>query len=316
MSKEKKAGMPLKSLDDLFSTQAERDNGKINDVQDIDISLIDDFPDHPFQVRDDEEMEKLVESVKAQGVLYPALVRPKENGRYELIAGHRRKHASIIAERPTLRCMICDYDNDTATIVMVDSNIQRETILPSERAKAYKMKLDALNHRGMRTDLTYSPMDNKLEKKTSAQELAENTGKSQAQIYRYVRLNELVPELLELVDDGKIGLRPAYELSFLDVDSQKELAESIDIEQCTPSHAQAIQMKKAYKEGTLTSDVISYIMQQEKPNQKERVSISADRIRKFIPKTVPFNKTEEFICKAVEYYSNHLRAKERNDQAR
>lgn len=319
MSKEKPKGMQLSSLDDLFSTQAQRDKKVEDEVQLINISLIDEFPNHPYKVIDNEEMYQMAESIKEHGVVVPTLIRPKEDGRYEMIAGHRRMRASILAEQEKIPAIVRDYDNDIATIIMVDSNIQREHILPSERAKAYKMRLDAMKHQGKRTDLTYSPTDNKLKGEKSAEIMSKEIGESMAQIYRYIRLNDLVPQLLQLVDDEKMGLRPAVELSYLDVDTQNDIVEAVEMYQCTPSHAQTRLMRKVYDEGNLTSEMISEIMGEDKPNQKEKYSISVEKVKKYIPKGMPINKTEDFICKALEYYSKHLQqinAKKSQEQVR
>lgn len=270
MSKERNTDFTLNSLDDLFTSQNERDNGYLPNIQDIPLELLDDFPNHPFRVRDDEDMLKLIESVSERGVLVPAIVRPKADGRYELISGHRRKRASECAEKKTLRCMVSDLDDDAATIIMVDSNIQRTDILPSEKAFAYKMKLDAMKHQGQRTDLTSNPQGRKLVNKETAQIVGEENGDSQTQVRRYVRLTYLVPELLEMVDEGRIKMRPAVEISYLDEDNQRDLVDAIDTEDCTPSHAQTIKMRKFFDEGKLSSDVITSIMQEEKPNQKEK----------------------------------------------
>ena len=311
MAKSNSTDFTLNGLDDLFSTQEERDNGSIPKIRDIDISLIDDFPDHPFKVAENEELYELADSIKEQGVLIPAIVRPKENGRYEMIAGHRRKRASELAELNTLRCIVSDLDNDAATIIMVDTNLrQRQQILPSEKAKAYRMRADALNHRGKRSDLTLVPVGLKF----SREQLAEETGESQTQIQRYMRLNNLVPELLEFVDDGKIGLRPAVELSYLDEDRQRDVVDMIDESECFPSHAQTIRMRKAFEEGTLTRDDVIDIMSEEKPNQVEKITIRRDDIKKFIPKSVKPDQTQKFICDAVKYYAKHLERK--REQAR
>ena len=264
LSKERNTDFTLNSLDDLFTSQNERDNGYLPNIQDIPLELLDDFPNHPFKVRDDEDMLKLIESVSERGVLVPAIVRPKADGRYELISGHRRKRASECAEKKTLRCMVSDLDDDAATIIMVDSNIQRTDILPSEKAFAYKMKLDAMKHQGQRTDLTSRPVGKKL---LSIEKLAEDVDESARQIQRYVRLTYLVPELLEMVDEGRIKMRPAVEISYLDEDNQRDLVDAIDTEDCTPSHAQTIKMRKFFDEGKLSIDVITSIMQEEKPNQ-------------------------------------------------
>lgn len=306
MSKERNTDFTLNSLDDLFTSQNERDNGYLPNIQDIPLELLDDFPNHPFKVRDDEDMLKLIESVSERGVLVPAIVRPKADGRYELISGHRRKRASECAEKKTLRCMVSDLDDDAATIIMVDSNIQRTDILPSEKAFAYKMKLDAMKHQGQRTDLTSNPQGRKLVNKETAQIVGEENGDSQTQVRRYVRLTYLVPELLEMVDEGRIKMRPAVEISYLDEDNQRDLVDAIDTEDCTPSHAQTIKMRKFFDEGKLSSDVITSIMQEEKPNQKEKIIIPNKTVEKYIPKSIPAEKRQDYVCKALEHYGKYL----------
>lgn len=306
MSKERNTDFTLNSLDDLFTSQNERDNGYLLNIQDIPLELLDDFPNHPFRVRDDEDMLKLIESVSERGVLVPAIVRPKADGRYELISGHRRKRASECAEKKTLRCMVSDLDDDAATIIMVDSNIQRTDILPSEKAFAYKMKLDAMKHQGKRTDLTSNPQGRKLVNKETAQIVGEENGDSQTQVRRYVRLTYLVPELLEMVDEGRIKMRPAVEISYLDEDNQRDLVDAIDTEDCTPSHAQTIKMRKFFDESKLSSDVITSIMQEEKPNQKEKIVISNKTVEKYIPKSIPAEKRQDYVCKALEHYGKYL----------
>ena len=308
MNKERNTDFTLNSLDDLFTSQNERDNGYLPNIQDIPLELLDDFPNHPFKVRDDEDMLKLIESVTERGVLVPAIVRPKADGRYELISGHRRKRASECAEKKTLRCMVSDLDDDAATIIMVDSNIQRTDILPSEKAFAYKMKLDAMKHQGQRTDLTSTPQVEKLQGKStlSVDKLGEQVGESREQVRRYVRLTYLVPELLEMVDEGKIKMRPAVEISYLDEDNQRDLVDAIDTEDCTPSHAQTIKMRKFFDEGKLSSDVITSIMQEEKPNQKEKIVIPNKTVEKYIPKSIPTEKRQDYVCKALEHYGKYL----------
>lgn len=306
MSKERNTDFTLNSLDDLFTSQNERDNGYLPNIQDIPLELLDDFPNHPFRVRDDEDMLKLIESVSERGVLVPAIVRPKADGRYELISGHRRKRSSECAEKKTLRCMVSDLDDDAATIIMVDSNIQRTDILPSEKAFAYKMKLDAMKHQGQRTDLTSNPQGRKLVNKETAQIVGEENGDSQTQVRRYVRLTYLVPELLEMVDEGRIKMRPAVEISYLDEDNQRDLVDAIDTEDCTPSHAQTIKMRKFFDEGKLSSDVITSIMQEEKPNQKEKIIIPNKTVEKYIPKSIPAEKRQDYVCKALEHYGKYL----------
>ena len=306
MSKERNTDFTLNSLDDLFTSQNERDNGYLLNIQDIPLELLDDFPNHPFRVRDDEDMLKLIESVSERGVLVPAIVRPKADGRYELISGHRRKRASECAEKKTLLCMVSDLDDDAATIIMVDSNIQRTDILPSEKAFAYKMKLDAMKHQGKRTDLTSNPQGRKLVNKETALIVGEENGDSQTQVRRYVRLTYLVPELLEMVDEGRIKMRPAVEISYLDEDNQRDLVDAIDTEDCTPSHAQTIKMRKFFDEGKLSSDVITSIMQEEKPNQKEKIIIPNKTVEKYIPKSIPAEKRQDYVCKALEHYGKYL----------
>lgn len=306
--------LPTTALDDLFSTQEQRDEAKLQKIRDIPISEIDDFPDHPFKVRDDEDMMQLVESIKERGVITPATVRQKDDGRYELVSGHRRKRACELAGMDTFRCEVVDLNRDEATILMVESNYQRSQILPSEKAFAYKMRLDAMNRQGQRTDLTSSPLDNKLRGVTSANMLTEQFGESQPQIYRYIRLTNLVPELLEYVDEGRIKMRPAVELSYLDEDCQRDIVEEIDLNESTPSHDQTIRMRKFFDEGKLTTEAIQAIMSEEKPNQREKIVLRGDRLRQLIPKSVPLNQTEDFVCKALEHYNKFL--KSRADRSR
>ncbi len=303
MSKDRTTDFTLPKLDDLFSSQEERENGKMSEIKDIPLSLLDEFPNHPFKVRDDEEMLKLIESVSERGVLVPAIVRPKADGRYELLSGHRRKRASEYAEKNNMRCIVSDIDDDAATIIMVDSNIQREHILPSEKAYAYKMKLNAMKHQGKRIDLTSTQVVPKLR---SNEELAEQVGESRETIRRYIRLTYLVVELLEMVDKGNIKMSPAVEISYLDEDCQRDLVDAIDDELCTPSHVQAIRLHKEFNEGTLTRERIYSVMKEEKPNQKAKISIQAEKINKYLPKNVKREQTESFICKALEYYSKYL----------
>lgn len=305
----RKSDFTLPSLDDLFSTQEQRDEEKLAKIRDIPLSEIDEFPDHPYKVRDDEDMIQLIESIKERGVITPATVRQKEDGRYELISGHRRKRASELAGYETLRCEVVDLTREEATILMVESNFQRSQILPSEKAFAYKMRLDAMNAQGKRRDLTSAPVGQKL----SREVLASECGESHSQIQRYIRLTNLVPELLDMVDEGKIKLRPAVELSYLDEDCQRDLVDEIDLNEATPSHAQAIKMRKFFEEGKLSTDVITSIMAEEKPNQKEKLVFRGDRVRKLIPKSVPLNETEDFVCKALEHYNKYLRTRADRD---
>lgn len=279
----RKSDFTLTKLDDLFTTQAQRDEEQLSKIRDIPLELIDDFPDHPFKVRDDEDMMQLVESVKERGVITPATVRQKEDGRYELVSGHRRKRACELAGFETLRSEIVDLNRDEATILMVESNFQRSEILPSEKAFAYKMRLEAMKRQGERTDLTSRPVGNKL----SVTQVADEVGDSERQIHRYVRLTNLVPELLEFVDEGRIKMRPAVELSYLDEDCQRDVVDEIDLNDATPSHDQTIRMRKLFNEGNLTTEAIHAVMSEEKPNQKEKIVLRGDRVRQLIPKTFP-----------------------------
>ena len=306
----RKSDFTLPTLDDLFSTQEMRDDAKLAKIRDIPLELIDDFPDHPFKVRDDEDMMQLVESVKERGVITPATVRQKEDGRYELVSGHRRKRACELAGFETLRCEVVDLTRDEATILMVESNFQRSQILPSEKAYAYKMRLEAMKRQGERTDLTSSPVGTKLR---TSDELAQECGDSRNQIHRYIRLTNLVPELLDLVDEGRMKMRPAVEISFLDEDCQRDLVDEIDLNDCTPSHDQTIRMRKMFDEGKLTPEAIQAIMSEQKPNQRERIVLSGDKVRQFIPKNIPLNQTEEYVCKALEHYASYLRKRAERD---
>ncbi|TDP55971.1 ParB/RepB/Spo0J family partition protein [Aminicella lysinilytica] len=301
----------LPGIDDIFSTQAERDEAKLKKIYEIPLDQIDPFPEHPFKVKDDEDMMNLVESVKANGIITPATLRKKEDGRYEIISGHRRKRACELAGLETLRSEVVDMTRDEATIFMVESNFQRTTILPSEKAFAYKMRLEAMNRQGQRTDLTSVPVG---PKSRSNEKLANEMNESASQIKRYIRLAELKPELLDLVDEGQIALRPAVELSYLPKEQQKDLCESIEMEQCTPTHAQAIRMRKMSEEGKLTPEAIEAIMLEEKPNQKERIVLRGDRFKELFPKDLPVSKREDFVAAAMEYYGRYLSRKERDNE--
>ena len=305
----------LTSVDSLFTTQEERDKAPLETVVHLSPSEISDFPNHPFKVRMDNAMMEIVESVKRYGVLVPGLVRPKPDGGYEMVSGHRRKRASELAGLEMLRCEVVELDRDEATILMVESNLQRSVILPSEKAFAYKMRLDAMKRQGKRTDLTSTPLVEKLAGKDalSVTAIGNEVGESREQIRRFIRLTNLVPELLEIVDDGRMKLRPAVELSYLNEDCQRDLVEEIDLNDCTPSHAQTIRMRKMFEEGKLTPEAIQAIMSEQKPNQQERIVLSGDRVRKFIPKSVPLNKTEEYVCKALEHYASFLRKRAERD---
>lgn len=300
--------LPTKGLDDLFSTQAERDEAKLQKIRDIPLAEIDGFPDHPFKVREDEDMFQLVESIKERGVITPATVRQKKDGRYELVSGHRRKRACELAGFETLRCEVVDLDRDEATILMVESNYQRSQILPSEKAFAYKMRLEAMKRQaGRPSKENLSPVGIDFKGKQTLDVMSEECGDSRNQIHRYIRLTNLVPELLELVDEGKIKMRPAVELSYLDEDCQRDVVDEIDLNICTPSHDQTIRMRKFFNEGKLTTEAIQAIMSEDKPNQREKIVLRGDKVRSLIPKNIPLNQTEDYVCKALEHYNKFLR---------
>lgn len=306
--------LPTNTLDELFSTQEERDDAKLSKIRDIPLELIDDFPDHPFKVRDDEDMIQLVESVKERGVITPATVRQKEAGRYELISGHRRKRACELAGFEALRCEVVDLDRDAATVLMVESNYQRSQILPSEKAFAYKMRLEAMNRQaGRPRKENPTPVVSDLDGQRTNEILGNEVGESREQIRRYIRLTNLVPELLDLVDEGKIKMRPAVELSYLDEDSQRAVVDEIDLNQCTPSHDQTIRMRKFFTDGKLTPEVVSAIMGEEKPNQREKIVLRGDKVRSLIPKNIPVSQTEDYVVKALEHYSRFLRQRAERD---
>ena len=310
----RKSDFTLPKFDDIFSTQEMRDDEKLAKIRDIPLELIDDFPDHPYKVRDDEDMMQLAESIKERGVITPATVRQKEDGRYELISGHRRKRASELAGFETLRCEVVELDRDDATILMVESNLQRSVILPSEKAFAYKMRLDAMKRKaGRPSKENVSPVATNSPQGRSDVELGEQVGESKDQIRRYIRLTNLVDELLELVDEGRMKMRPAVELSYLDEDCQRDLVDEIDLNDCTPSHDQTIRMRKMFEEGKLTPEAIQAIMSEQKPNQREKIVLRDERVRKLIPKNVPLSQTEDFICKALEHYNNFLRKRAERD---
>ena len=310
MARRRELSVGLPKLDDLFSSQESREEESLAKIREIPLELIDEFPNHPFKVRDDEDMMHLVESIQENGILVPAILRQKDDGRYELIAGHRRKRACELAGLEVLRAEVVDLDFDEATIFMVDSNLQRTTILPSEKAFSYKMRLDAMKRQGRRTDLASDPMGPGWR---SNKELAEATNESATQIKRYIRLTELIPELLELVDEGKIALRPAVELSYLTVDEQYDVYENMQQEACAPSHAQTIRMRELSKDDNLTPDTIADIITETKPNQKEKLTISSDKILGLLPKTLKAVEREDYIIKALTFYAKH---KERQAQER
>ena len=291
----------LTSVDDLFTTQEERDEAKRETIMEIPLSQISDFPNHPFKVKMDESMSDLVESVKSYGVLSPVIVRPKDNGEYEMIAGHRRKRASELAGKDSIKCIVQDVTDDEAILLMVDSNLQREQLLPSEKAFAYKMKLDAMKRQGIRVDLTSDPLGPKLNSRSNL-ELASQSPDSKTQIQRFIRLTYLSQPLLDMVDDGKIAMRPAVELSFLTENEQEILLNTMEWEDCTPSHVQAIKMRQFSQEGKLNEGVIQSILQEEKPNQKEQFRMPKERISKYFAPGTSSQKIEETIIKALELY--------------
>lgn len=311
----RKSDFTLTRLDDLFTTQEQRDDEKLSKIRDIPLTEIDDFPDHPFKVRDDEDMAQFVESVKERGVITPATVRQKEDGRYEIISGHRRKRACELAGFETLRCEVVDLDRDEAIILMVESNYQRSQILPSEKAFAYKMRLEAMNRKaGRPSKENLTPVESDYEKLRTNEKFANEVGESREQIRRYIRLTNLVPELLEFVDEGRIKMRPAVELSYLDEDCQRDVVDEIDLNDCTPSHDQTIRMRKFFDEGKLTTEAIQAIMSEEKPNQREKIVLRGDRVRQLIPKNISVSQTEDYVCKALEHYNNFLRRRAERDE--
>ena len=310
----RKSDFTLTRLDDLFTTQAQREEEGLSKIRDIPLELIDDFPDHPFKVRDDEDMQQLVESIKERGVITPATVRQKEDGRYELVSGHRRKRACELAGFETLRSEIVDLNRDEATILMVESNFQRSEILPSEKAFAYKMRLEAMKRQAGRPSKENGvPVGHNSIVGKSREILASESQDSNTQIQRYVRLTNLVPELLEFVDEGRIKMRPAVELSYLDEDCQRDVVDEIDLNDATPSHDQTIRMRKLFNEGNLTTEAIHAVMSEEKPNQKEKIVLRGDRVRQLIPKNIPVSQTEDFVCKALEHYNKFLRNRAERD---
>ncbi|MBC6678645.1 ParB/RepB/Spo0J family partition protein [Zhenpiania hominis] len=303
MARKQEIDFELPKLDDLFTTQQERDEAKLKKIHDIPLDQIDDFPSHPFKVMDDEEMLKLVESIREYGVITPAIVRKKEEGKYEMISGHRRKRACALAGIETLRAEVVEMSRDEAIIFMVDSNLQRTKILPSEKAFSYKMRLEAMKRQGKRTDLTSAPLERKFAE--ARDRIGYEVGESREQVRRYIRLTELIPEILEMVDQEQVALRPAVEISYLPKKMQKTLCEIMDMEQCTPSHAQTIRMRRMLESGKLTEESLLAIMQEEKPNQKERLVLRDSRVQKLFPRNLPAEKREEYIIKAMEYYGKY-----------
>ena len=313
MPRVKKLDLGMTALDELFMNDKERAENKLPKIFDIPLSEIDDFPDHPYRVLDDEDMQNLMESIKDRGVITPAMVRKKDDGRYEMISGHRRKHASERLGLETLRCEVVEVSRDEAIILMVDSNAQRSEILPCDKGRAYKMKLDAIKRQGQRTDLTSTPVGPKLGER-SYDELAEQVGDSHTQIQRYIRLTYLVPELQEFVDKSQMKMRPAVELSYLDEETQRDIVDRIDETEAFPSHDQAIRIRKAYEAGEIDYDKVRDIMAEEKPNQKPKFKFSFDRLKPYIPKDYSDSKAEDYVIKALEFYQKYL--KKQREQAR
>lgn len=303
----KKMQLPKITRDDFFTTQEERDLRSKEHVENLKISDIADFPNHPFKVIVDDEMREMSKSIEEYGVLVPVLVRPKQDGKYEMISGHRRKKASELANKDSIPCIIRELTDDEATIIMVDSNMQREHILPSEKAFAYKLKLEALNSQGKRNDLTLSPMDTKLD---SAEKLGKEFDDSRATVFRYIRLTELIPKILDMVDSERIAFRPAVEISYLTKDEQNMLLDCMEYSDCTPSLSQAIQLKELSRKKELNQDTMDSLMEQEKPNQKEKYKFNADRLRNLLPRNLDDKGREDYVVKAVEFYNNHQRKKQ------
>ncbi|HCJ31520.1 MAG TPA: chromosome partitioning protein ParB [Firmicutes bacterium] len=299
--------LPKITRDEFFTMQEERDLRSKKHVENLKISDIADFPNHPFKVIVDDEMREMSKSIEEYGVLVPVLVRPKQDGKYEMISGHRRKKASELANKDSIPCIIRELTDDEATIIMVDSNMQREHILPSEKAFAYKLKLEALNSQGKRNDLTLSPMDTKLD---SAEKLGKEFDDSRATVFRYIRLTELIPKILDMVDSERIAFRPAVEISYLTKDEQNMLLDCMEYSDCTPSLSQAIQLKELSRKKELNQDTMDSLMEQEKPNQKEKYKFNADRLRNLLPRNLDDKGREDYVVKAVEFYNNHQRKKQ------
>lgn len=316
MPRVKKLDLGMTALDELFMNDKERAENKLPKIFDIPLSEIDDFPDHPYRVLDDEDMQNLMESIKDRGVITPAMVRKKDDGRYEMISGHRRKHASERLGLETLRCEVVEVSRDEAIILMVDSNAQRSVILPCDKGRAYKMKLEAIKRQGQRTDLTSTPLGEKLEGKDalSVTQISNESGESQTQIQRYIRLTYLVDELQDFVDKGQMKMRPAVELSYLDEETQRDIVDRIDETEAFPSHDQAIRIRKAYEAGEIDYDKVRDIMDEEKPNQKPKFTFSFDRLKPYIPKDYSDSKAEDYVIKALEFYQKYL--KKQREQAR
>ncbi len=313
MPNEKSIEMRLPSLDELFSSQEERDDAKLKRIYEIPLDEIDPFPDHPFRVQDDEDMMNLSESIRTKGVLTPATVRKKEDGRYEMLSGHRRYRACQLAGLDSLRCEVVDMSRDEATIFMVESNFQRTKILPSEKAFAYRMRLEAMRRLpGRPSRENARPVGEKY----SVNQLSDEMDDSARQIHRYIRLTELIPELLDMVDEGQIAMRPAVELSYIPKLTQGHIWECIEMEQCTPSHAQAKRMRQMSENGKLTPESIEAIMVEEKPNQKERIVLRGDRFSRLFPPDLPVSKREDYVAAAMEFYGRHRQRQRERDDAR
>ena len=313
MAERPKIDLGLTGYDELFMDDKERQEIRLPRIHDIPLDLIDDFPGHPYQVRMDEDMDQLVESIKERGIITPVTLRPKDDGRYEMVSGHRRKKACEIAGMTTIKADVRDMSRDDAIILMVESNLQRSVILPSEKAFSYKMRLEAMKRQGQRSDLTSRPVVGKLE---SAGALGDAAGDSGRQVQRYIRLTYLIPEILQMVDEGKIAFRPAVEISYLTQDEQKLLLEGMEYADATPSLAQAIKLKNLSNTGSLDYDAIEDMLSEEKPNQREKFSFRAERLRRYIPDSVPFNQTEDFVCKALEHYQQFLERQRRDRDSR
>lgn len=314
MKSVQKIDLGLTGYDELFMNDAERKENKLPRIYDIPLSEIDDFPVHPFKVKLDEDMDQLVQSIKERGIITPVTLRPKEDGRYEIVSGHRRKKACELAGFDTVKAEVREMTRDEAIILMVESNLQRSVILPSEKAFSYKMRLEAMNRQGQRTDLTCDPVGHKLQGVKSVEIVADSSPDSKTQVQRYIRLTELIPELLDLVDEGRIAFRPAVELSYLQHEEQSALLEQISYADATPSLAQAIKLKRFSQDRKLNNEVIESIMSEEKPNQREKINIKYAEARRFIPASVPYEKTGDYIMKALEYYHRYQeRQKSRND---
>ena len=316
MKDAKKQSLGLNGLDELFMNDQERAENKLPRIYDVPLREIDDFPDHPFKVKLDEDMDQLVESIKERGVIVPITLRQKEDGRYEIVSGHRRRKACELAGLETVRAEIKDLTRDEAIVLMVDSNLQRSHILPSEKAFSYKMRLEAMNRQGQRTDLTCDPVGHKLAGVKSVAYIADNSPDSKTQVQRYIRLTELIPALLDIVDEGRIGMRPAVELSYLSKEAQTQLADVMSYMDATPSHDQAIRMRKMSDAGKLTSEAIEAIMGELKPNQREKISFRADRLRQYLPQNLPSSQTEDYVIKALAHYSRYQEQHRGQDGAR